>query len=308
MTAWGLPLIAGVTALVVSLLLGYRRLARMQALLPPDGAEPEPPVSSALAATPWLGGLAAGCALLALFGTTLANGDRFFEPGAARVIVVSVALSALVLILADYVRAFTAILRAAKGPVDGRDQRIVEATTRRTLGGMVFILCVEVLVAFWVVSEGVRFGVLSVLPNYTVELGAWAIPLTVLWLVATTNIAKALDGLDGAVNVLLLVASFAIFWTTLGTNEFVLRALSVVVFGATLGSLRFYVYPARFRLGGGGSAAFGFVFAVLTVLARQKTVAALLFVLPLGLLAVLIGAAMLGALERTMFVGRDDEP
>ena len=51
----------------------------------------------------------------------------------------------------------------------------------------------------------------------------------------------------------------------------------------------------------------GFVFALLTVLARQKTVAALLLIFPLFVIVILVGGAMLAFLERTISAGDDEK-
>jgi UDP-N-acetylmuramyl pentapeptide phosphotransferase/UDP-N-acetylglucosamine-1-phosphate transferase len=77
----------------------------------------------------------------------------------------------------------------------------------------------------------------------------------------------------------------------------------VVIAAAALASLRFNLYPARLPIGGSGTALLGFLFAVLTVLARQKTIATFLLVLPLGLIVVVIGGYMLTFLERSMSFG-----
>ncbi|PKO18628.1 hypothetical protein CVU37_04360 [candidate division BRC1 bacterium HGW-BRC1-1] len=159
---------------------------------------------------------------------------------------------------------------------------------------------VVALAAVLVMATGTRFGVLGVRGEGDVALGAWSGPLTVLWLVAATGVARLLDGLEGAVNVLLLVAGVAVAYGTLGAGEPVLNSVALVVVFASLGSLRFNFFPAPLPLRGTGSAVAGFMFAVLTVMARQKTVAALLLIFPLAVVVVLVGGVMLGVMERTL--------
>jgi UDP-GlcNAc:undecaprenyl-phosphate GlcNAc-1-phosphate transferase len=168
-------------------------------------------------------------------------------------------------------------------------------------------LCLEIVASLIVVGAGVRFSILSVGTGAELPLGEWAVPLTVLWLVGATNVVKLLDGLEGAVSVLLLVGAVAVAYTTIGVPEHFLNAFSIAMIGATLASLRFNAYPARLSLRGPGSAFAGFLFAVLTVLARQKTVAALLLVFPLLLIVIIVGGAMLSFLERTVLIGDNDK-
>jgi hypothetical protein len=50
----------------------------------------------------------------------------------------------------------------------------------------------------------------------------------------------------------------------------------------------------------------GFLFAVLTVLARQKSITAGVVIVPVLLLALLAGGAMLGFLERNLTLNRKE--
>jgi len=202
------------------------------------------------------------------------------------------------------------ILPAVLSALTGQD-RLTEPAARQRLEAAVSRArrlqpILEIAAAVLVVAGGVRFGVVSI-GERSFELGAWSPVLTVLWILVAMNVVKLLGGLDGAANVLLLAASAAIFYFAMGGGEHFLSVLALVVGAAALGSLRFNCYPARLPLSPRGHAVAGFLFAVLTVLARQKTVAFLLLIFPLALVAILLGGAMLAFLERTMMPGGDGE-
>jgi UDP-GlcNAc:undecaprenyl-phosphate/decaprenyl-phosphate GlcNAc-1-phosphate transferase len=116
-----------------------------------------------------------------------------------------------------------------------------------------------------VVSAGFSIDVISFPPNVEFSLGAWSIPVTVIWLVGVSNALNLVDGMDGlagGVSVIgLLVTSGAAI--VLGHNDVVWQAAALV--GALLGFLRYNRPPAKIFLGDSGSLVVGFILAVLSV-------------------------------------------
>jgi UDP-N-acetylmuramyl pentapeptide phosphotransferase/UDP-N-acetylglucosamine-1-phosphate transferase len=99
-----------------------------------------------------------------------------------------------------------------------------------------------------------------------VELGAWSLPVTILWLIAVPNIINLIDGFDG------LAGGLGIFLaTTLGIVAIYNEQLPVAWYafsmaGALLGFLIFNFPPAKIFLGDGGAYLIGFLLAELSVL------------------------------------------
>ena len=272
---------AGLVAFAVSLWTGYlswrhwRRKARETDLQAAGSGVPP-----ARAALPFLAGLLGGLLVLGLGMSWVIPGDRFYTGTEALQIVGAVAAAVMVL--------------HARTCLTGKGS----AGVARLLPS----LLLELAAAGIIVAAGIRFTVLGLVASGDVELGIWAAPLTIVWLVAATWAVRLLDGLDGAAPVLLLTSAVAVLVGTRGTGEFLLAAMCVVLIGTVLGSLRFHFFPARLPLRGSATALFGFMFAVLTVLARPKTVALLLLIFPLAVLVILLGGAMLNILERTVFL------
>lgn len=284
MSRWACELIIGCVAFVVAMLFGYG-CWRSRKMIAPEPVETGEIGLRArvLALTPVVFGSICGFLLVALFARWIVAGDKFYTAHSAVRSTVAIALGALLIVGPELVMAITCR----------------QAPRWKWIADLVALI----IAAIVVVAAGVRFRVIGVGGEGDVELGRWAAPLTVLWLVLAVYIVRLLDGLEGASNVLLLVCSVAIFYVTLRASEPFLNSFAVAVIGASLASLRFNFFPARLPLRGSGTAFIGFIFAVLTVLARQKTVAALLLIFPLFVVIVLVGGAMLALLERTMSAG-----
>lgn len=238
-----------------------------------------------IAMLPFAAGAFAGLCLLAGWAVTLAYGDRFYDAGAARLIVAALAASLCG-------RLLVAAWRGAVG-----------STAARALAEV----AVDIASATAVVGAGVRFSILAAGTGPAVWLGPWAAPLTVFYIVAATWAVRLLDGLHGVAPALLLVASTAIGISASVNGEPVLGAIAGVAAGAVLGSLWLHLPPARLPARGAATSMFGFFFAVLTVMARQKSVVAGVVILPLVLAVLAVAAVMLGALERNLFGGEEPQ-
>jgi len=114
---------------------------------------------------------------------------------------------------------------------------------------------------------------------WSVDLGAWSFPVTILWLIAVPNIINLIDGFDG------LAGGLGMFLaTTLGIVAIYNEQLAVAwyafsIAGALLGFLVFNFPPAKIFLGDGGAYLIGFTIAALSLTSSNKaSVAAVLLV------------------------------
>lgn len=132
------------------------------------------------------------------------------------------------------------------------------------------------------------FGETFDLTLYKIELFSFnAIPyyfviladiFALIWLLGTIYTTKILDGVDGLVGGLTVIASISIF--VLSMDERVLQPetalISLVVAGSFLGFLVFNFHPAKIFLGEAGSTLAGFLVGVLAILSGGKLATALL--------------------------------
>ena len=130
-------------------------------------------------------------------------------------------------------------------------------------------LAAQVSAARVLVAFGIVFREMSLPVVGSFELGWWGYPMTVLWVVAMTNIFNFMDGLDGlAGGCGALVALIFGLITALEGSHFV-YILCYVLLASALGFLIFNFPRARIFMGDVGSQFLGFGFAAIAVIAAE---------------------------------------
>ena len=148
---------------------------------------------------------------------------------------------------------------------------------RRKLAG-------QLVVASAAYYSGISINAASVpFAHASIDLGFWAWPATVLWLVAMTNLINLIDGVDGlaggiSLMLMILLACFG----TLG-NSVSLLAASMI--GSLLAFLWFNFPPARIYMGDGGAYFLGFLIGCLTIISSHKGTIFSALIAPLFVLA-----------------------
>ncbi len=164
-------------------------------------------------------------------------------------------------------------------------------------------LCFQLLAAGLVVASGSRISAV-VVGGQLIAFGAFAAPLTVLWIVAITNAVNFVDGLDGLAAGLAGLAFLAILWTTSAEHPTV-ATLSALFLGACLGFLPWNLYPASIFMGDSGSLFLGFSLSVLSTYAGAKTTTGVVVLLtPVLLLGIPILDLVWAVLRRARRVER----
>ena len=120
--------------------------------------------------------------------------------------------------------------------------------------------------------------------NTTIDLHGWGMLLTVVWLVAMTNLINLIDGVDGLAGGISFMLLVLLVYVGNSSGSYVL--LSSGMAGAVLAFLFFNFPPARIYLGDGGAYLLGFQIGLLALLGSSKgavfgALAAPLFVLAL---------------------------
>ena len=122
----------------------------------------------------------------------------------------------------------------------------------------------------------------------TIVLGAFSVPVTVLWMVLIINAVNLIDGLDGLASGVSALESFALLVTSLIMGNTVCMIASAALCGAVLGFLPFNANRATIFMGDAGSMFIGYVMACISVFGLFKAqalfsivVPALIFALPI---------------------------
>ena len=122
--------------------------------------------------------------------------------------------------------------------------------------------------------------------GYSFDFGILAYPITILFIVACTNIINLIDGLDG-----LSGGICSIFYITIGIIGFcqgrygsLVMILTLIMLGSTLGFLVHNFHPAKI-FAGDGSTFMGFIIAGITLL-EFKGPALISFFVPISILGI----------------------
>lgn len=166
----------------------------------------------------------------------------------------------------------------------------------------------QVAAAGIAVALGIRFQLASNPLAFHVrdyfDLGAFSIPLTIIWIVALTNAMNLIDGLDGLAAGIAMFASIALFLISVQQHAGIVTYFYVTIAGATLAFLRFSRHPAKVFMGDCGSTFLGFLLACLSVLGTQKSYTLAALFVPLIVFGVPIFDAIISVVRR--YVTRDN--
>lgn len=140
----------------------------------------------------------------------------------------------------------------------------------------------QVIAASVAVSSGLVIDVIvNPFTNTGIDLGLATYPITVLYLVAYTNIFNLIDGLDGLASGIACIASLSMCVVSTLAGHMDAAALSLSVAGATAGFLRYNFNPASIFLGDSGSLLIGFLLGSISLMSVQRTAGLTSIIVPL---------------------------
>ncbi|HEV8580163.1 MAG TPA: MraY family glycosyltransferase [Thermoanaerobaculia bacterium] len=143
------------------------------------------------------------------------------------------------------------------------------------------------LIAAWpLVQVGWSFEVLRLPLIGQIDLGVFAVPVSLLWIVGVTNAINLIDGLDGlAGGVVTIIAVSFLGYAILQSNAGTVLLMAAVA-GACAGFLRHNWEPARIFMGDSGSLTLGFLLAATAVHSSLKAPVAVAILVPILALGV----------------------
>jgi len=148
--------------------------------------------------------------------------------------------------------------------------------------GIGFADDVWTLRARWKLMGQISLGFLAVYFGFSIEsiegpffqkmdLGFWAIPLSVLWIVGIINALNLIDGLDGLASGITLVILITLSWLAHEMGKIELMLLMVVLIGSVVSFLSFNRPPASIFMGDSGSYFLGYLVAILSIWVCEKS-------------------------------------
>ena len=152
----------------------------------------------------------------------------------------------------------------------------VSLSPRKKLFGQILASCVAV-------ASGLVIGDI-VNPSSARELihvGWLTYPITVIYIVAYTNIFNLIDGLDGLASGIAFIASVTLTVLSLLRGQVDAATLAIALAGSTLGFLKYNFHPASIFLGDSGSLLLGFTLATISLLSVTRISSLTTIIVPL---------------------------
>ena len=153
-------------------------------------------------------------------------------------------------------------------------------SAKAKLLGQIFASCVIVFYGNILLNNVTILGL-------DINFGIFAYPITILFIVACTNIINLIDGLDGlsgGISSIFYLSTIVICFFQSRFMELEL-VLSLIMLGSTLGFLVHNFHPAKIFAGDSGALFMGFTIAVISLLGFKTTAITSIFI-PLMILAV----------------------
>ena len=143
---------------------------------------------------------------------------------------------------------------------------------------------VQIVAALIAVLHG---NVIEVLSNPNIfsdnpywVLGPWAIPISVIWIVAITNAVNLIDGLDGLANGVSAISATTMLVIALVGNQTQVAIVLAALVGACVGFMPYNMNPAKMFMGDTGATFLGFILATMSIQGLFKYYAVISFVVP----------------------------
>jgi UDP-GlcNAc:undecaprenyl-phosphate GlcNAc-1-phosphate transferase len=146
----------------------------------------------------------------------------------------------------------------------------------------VYKLLAQVAVAVGAFALGFRIEAVFLPFIGTLQMGVFALPVTLFWIVGITNAVNLIDGLDGLAAGIAFFAAFTSFVVAFLSGSAFVALTMATLMGALVGFLFFNFNPARIFMGDSGSYFLGYLLAT-TALAggvQQKASTAVSLLVP----------------------------
>lgn len=147
-----------------------------------------------------------------------------------------------------------------------------------------WVQCGAAVIAY---ASGFRIDAIKLPFIGDLQMGAFGVVVTALWIVAITNAINLIDGLDGLAGGVAFFACVTNFVVAALNHDVIVMSLSTSLGGAVLGFLLFNFNPASIFMGDSGSMFLGYTLATTSILGNSvkssTTVAILVPFVALGL-------------------------
>src|SRR5256714_15185117 len=120
-------------------------------------------------------------------------------------------------------------------------------------------------------SAGFRIEQVGFAPGLVLDLGVFALPVTLVWLVGVSNAFNLIDGMDGLAGGVAIIGLLATLVAAILLGNPTVPIYTIALIGALIGFLRYNWPSAKLFMGDSGSLVVGFLLAVFSVKAATDT-------------------------------------
>ncbi|MFD1851645.1 glycosyltransferase family 4 protein [Oceanobacillus bengalensis] len=149
-----------------------------------------------------------------------------------------------------------------------------------------FKLLGQLIAAIITVAGGITIDFITLFSDEKLEFGFFAIPITILWIIAITNAINLIDGLDGLAAGVSSIALLTITGLAISMGDYFITLIGLILLGSTLGFLVYNFYPAKIFMGDTGSLFLGYMISVIAVMGLYKEVTIVSLVVPIMILGI----------------------
>ena len=149
---------------------------------------------------------------------------------------------------------------------------------------IVQIIAALVAVYFGVVIEEFSSPLIFSASTF-IHMGYFAIPVTVIWIVAITNSVNLIDGLDGLAVGVSAISSIVMLVIALMVADLNVAIILAALTGACLGFMPYNFNPAKIFMGDTGALLLGYVLSTVSIIGLFKFYAVVSFAVPFLVLA-----------------------
>ena len=145
----------------------------------------------------------------------------------------------------------------------------------------------QIAAAAFVAFMGVRLDFVgNPFGGGVIDIGVLSWPVTIIWIVAFTNVINLIDGMDGLAAGVTAIAGLAFLVLANLTNQLIAATMAAALVGVCIGFLRYNFNPASIFMGDSGSMFLGFTLAAISLVGVLKSAVAITLVLPLLIIGV----------------------
>ena len=162
----------------------------------------------------------------------------------------------------------------------------------------------QLLIGVFSYYAGIKISVVSFPFIGSLDLGYFALPITVFWFVLVINAINLIDGLDGLAAGITLFVSITMMVICLHDGRLLEATAFAALGGSLIGFLNYNFSPASIFMGDGGSYFLGYFIAALSIMGSIKNQVATAMIIPF----IALGIPMIDTLVapiRRFILGRD---